>query len=374
MKCPKCHYLSFEPEARCRHCGYDFSLSDSDLSILPVEDPEVSLEEIELRAERVMRAATTPASLGLIRPAEDARISSAVALEDAPSRPSFFSRDRMTTQIPPTTELPLFVKVLPDPPANDEPVIDEPLERMAVPLHQEPEPEPIVVEEPEVQVPAAPRPLAVRRPAPDTGRQRTAEPPVPGKRLGPFDRDLLEDLERIEAEEAARVARIAEAVESMTASTSAATITRMTSRSSPRTTGGAGSVISRFVAASIDFLLLGGINAAVLWFTLRQVDLPFAKATDLPIVPFVLFLLILDVGYLLMFTAAGGQTIGKMAAGLKVVQDDGVSDGLTVQQAAYRSVLVIPSVLALGLGFLPALIGRKRSVHDRLSHTRVVRV
>ena len=64
MKCPKCHYLSFEPEARCRHCGYDFSLSDSDLSMLPVEDPDVSLDEIELRSERVMRAVTA----GVTRP------------------------------------------------------------------------------------------------------------------------------------------------------------------------------------------------------------------------------------------------------------------------------------------------------------------
>ena len=36
MKCPKCHYLSFEPEPRCRNCGYDLSLSppaDLDLQI-----------------------------------------------------------------------------------------------------------------------------------------------------------------------------------------------------------------------------------------------------------------------------------------------------------------------------------------------------
>jgi len=57
------------------------------------------------------------------------------------------------------------------------------------------------------------------------------------------------------------------------------------------------------------------------------------------------------------------------------VQDDDadVSDRVTVQQAAYRSVLMVPSVLALGLGFLPALVGGRRAVHDRLAHTRVVR-
>ena len=33
MKCPKCHYLSFEPEARCRNCGYDLALADADLAM-----------------------------------------------------------------------------------------------------------------------------------------------------------------------------------------------------------------------------------------------------------------------------------------------------------------------------------------------------
>jgi uncharacterized RDD family membrane protein YckC len=44
-----------------------------------------------------------------------------------------------------------------------------------------------------------------------------------------------------------------------------------------------------------------------------------------------------------------------------------------MRQAAYRSVLALPSVLALGAGFLPALVGDERALHDRLAHTRVVR-
>ena len=27
MRCPKCHYISFDSGERCRNCGYDFSLS-----------------------------------------------------------------------------------------------------------------------------------------------------------------------------------------------------------------------------------------------------------------------------------------------------------------------------------------------------------
>jgi uncharacterized RDD family membrane protein YckC len=29
MRCPKCEYLAFEPEDRCRNCGYDFSLAEN---------------------------------------------------------------------------------------------------------------------------------------------------------------------------------------------------------------------------------------------------------------------------------------------------------------------------------------------------------
>jgi len=35
--------------------------------------------------------------------------------------------------------------------------------------------------------------------------------------------------------------------------------------------------------------------------------------------------------------------------------------------------LTVPSVLALGVGFVPALVGDERALHDRLAHTRVVR-
>ena len=75
-----------------------------------------------------------------------------------------------------------------------------------------------------------------------------------------------------------------------------------------------------------------------------------------------------------MFTAAGGQTLGKMAFGIRIV-DDAAADGrsISVKQALYRAVLTVPSVLMLGAGFVPALVGDERAVHDRLAHTRVVR-
>jgi uncharacterized RDD family membrane protein YckC len=77
-----------------------------------------------------------------------------------------------------------------------------------------------------------------------------------------------------------------------------------------------------------------------------------------------------------MFNAAGGQTIGKMAVGLRVVREVTPFDAggpVSLGQAVLRAVLTLPSVLAAGAGFLPALVGDERAIHDRLAHTRVIR-
>jgi len=77
-----------------------------------------------------------------------------------------------------------------------------------------------------------------------------------------------------------------------------------------------------------------------------------------------------------MFTAVNGQTVGKMIAHIRVVGTSAaeiLTHRVSLGQAALRAVMTLPSVLALGLGFLPALIGEGRAVHDRIAHTRVVR-
>ena len=74
----------------------------------------------------------------------------------------------------------------------------------------------------------------------------------------------------------------------------------------------------RFVAGLLDVLLLLGIDAAVVFLTLRVASLPLASAAQLPVVPLAMFLLLLDAGYLVVLTALGGQTIGKMPMGLRV--------------------------------------------------------
>jgi uncharacterized RDD family membrane protein YckC len=84
-----------------------------------------------------------------------------------------------------------------------------------------------------------------------------------------------------------------------------------------------------------------------------------------------MFLLFLKLGYFSAYTAVGGQTIGKMAAKLRVVTDtDEAVDGV---RAIQRTMAATASALVFGLGFVPALIGgERRTLHDRVAHTRVV--
>src|SRR5215467_6220015 len=43
MKCPKCGYVGFEDLGRCRHCGYDFSLSSQGLPLFSSAAPDEDL-------------------------------------------------------------------------------------------------------------------------------------------------------------------------------------------------------------------------------------------------------------------------------------------------------------------------------------------
>src|SRR5262249_48335265 len=124
--------------------------------------------------------------------------------------------------------------------------------------------------------------------------------------------------------------------------------------------------------ACIDLALLAGINFGVVWLTLRVCSLSLGDLLALPVVPMIGFLALLSVGYLLLFTATSGQTLGKMAAGIRVV-GEGDDDALSFRQAAIREVVTLPSVVALGAGFFPDLSASGLALHDRIAHTRVVR-
>jgi uncharacterized RDD family membrane protein YckC len=131
----------------------------------------------------------------------------------------------------------------------------------------------------------------------------------------------------------------------------------------------------RLMAAALDSALLLGLDAIVIWFTLSVCGLAPADANLLPVVPLLLFFLLLDAGYLVLFTAACGQTIGKMVAGIRVVGTSTgavINDRISISQALMRSLGSIASMLPLGAGFWFGLVGDRRAVHNRLAHTRVV--
>jgi uncharacterized RDD family membrane protein YckC len=142
------------------------------------------------------------------------------------------------------------------------------------------------------------------------------------------------------------------------------------------------SVVARAAAGFIDVAVILGIDAAVLYFTLKVVELPVSEIAALPFVPLGVFLLLLNGGYLAIFTAAGGQTIGKMLAGIKVVSDREIDDahprlepaGVDLGSAVIRAVAYLASLLPAGLGFAAILFDADgRALHDRLAETRVVK-
>jgi uncharacterized RDD family membrane protein YckC len=332
VKCPKCDYLGFETGDRCRNCGYDFSLlsavdaSSPDYEIHPpaVDDVPVHVidEMLDTHAERTSRD-TIDESIG------DA-LASAPLLTPA------------TNTIEESTEkasgLPLFT---PADPEDDEPLI---------------------------KLPAAPRPpLAVRRTPSDSraGRQEpgrvVAEPlrlrAVPRSPSRPSPAPVLQFAEEV----AERPAPPEEK--------RPAPLERVPSDLITEQPGRPG---ARAVAMLIDYAILLGLDAAVVYFTLRMAGLGMNDWRLLPVAPMFAFLGLLKVAYFYAFTAVGGQTIGKMAVGTCVVGEDGRP--VDAAQAMRRTSAGIVSFLLLGLGFVPALFGDHRALHDRLAGTRVVRL
>ena len=349
MKCPKCHYLSFDPEPRCRNCGHDLSVDDGDLALVR-PDEALPLADLTLRtmgsepsvdARDALTSQNSAAHLATNEPAPArSRVPEAI-----PNRePSAAALKRpVPPPAPATTELPLFVKEV------AEPAPAAPNARSAFASFAAEE-----SEAPMVSAATTPRaPLSVRRKAPDSGPQKAKAPAAPARKLGSLDRDLLEDLQRIERTERREAAAQAGAT---------------------MPDGIRAGAANRLAAAAVDALFLGLIGTAILWVTLRWLDLPVTDARLLPWLPTGLFMLLMGVTYLVMFTMAGGQTLGKMVMGLRVIADEHDGDeALTMKQATLRSLVAVPSVLALGAGFLPALVGDERALHDRLAHTRVVR-
>ena len=317
MKCPKCNYLGFETGDRCRNCGYDFSLmADEAPERLEIDldlrdggaDPHVPDDWLR-QVDPLLEAAPPVAAQPPPAPV--------AAVTATPPRP------------PADAGLPLFTSAFDT--GGDEPLL---------------------------KVPATPRPpLAVRR-TPDTPRLRSTVTPPRRPEPEPalqFDAPVDDapppvvrpPVSRVWTEPGRRV-RAGTAVDA------------------PMSAPGA-----RLTAAALDHLMLTGIDLAVVYFTLRMAALPMNEWSALPIVPLTAFLLLIKLSYFWAFTAVGGQTIGKMAARIRVVSADDAP--IDAALAVRRTLAGVVSAALLGLGFLPALLGSdRRALHDRVARTRVV--
>jgi uncharacterized RDD family membrane protein YckC len=206
---------------------------------------------------------------------------------------------------------------------------------------------------PLIALPAAPRPpLSVRRPA-ETPRLRAVpkSSTAPAPTLDFHEEARQRPLQEVDDEPSPRM--------------------RATARRVPIDGEGLRHVGGRRVAAAlIDHTILFAIDAIVLYFTARMAGLGSSELHLLPIVPMAVFLGLLKLSYFSAFTAIGGQTIGKMAVGIRVIAETGAMDSTV---AIRRTLAGVLSLLPAGLGFLPAFFGDdRRALHDRLTGTRVV--
>jgi uncharacterized RDD family membrane protein YckC len=356
MRCPKCHYIGFESGERCRNCGYDFSLAvdavvTPDLAVRKEPDP-APLADFTLSDPRDSPGGTTRSGV----------------------RGPSFDLDRIRLTPPPANrELPLF-----EPPGAD----DKPL----------------------VNAPAVPRaPLAVRRATPEIarlrarlrhddreqtvaeeGRQETGDrkKEVENRRQEIEDRrQQTEDGEQKTAVRAQQTADRTQKTDTVqkTADKQAAKlplpriVTIEQALQTPEAAARSASLGERYGAAICDLLVIGSVDAAVVYLTLKMSGLAFAEISVIPALPLLAFLLLLNGGYLFVMTAAGGQTVGKMATRTKVV--DATGGPLPLGRAALRAFGSIVSALPAGLGFVAAAVDADRlTLHDRLARTRVITV
>jgi uncharacterized RDD family membrane protein YckC len=129
---------------------------------------------------------------------------------------------------------------------------------------------------------------------------------------------------------------------------------------------------SRLLAVVVDVLILAIIDAAVVYFTMQICGLDLSDIAILPRGPLAAFLVVQNGGYLVVFTA-GGQTLGKMLAGIRVVPARS-NMTLDLGQAVVRTIVWTVLAVPAGLGFLSALgSSDRRGLHDRVAGTKVVR-
>src|SRR5262249_18547958 len=110
----------------------------------------------------------------------------------------------------------------------------------------------------------------------------------------------------------------------------------------------------------------------VVYFTAQICGIALTDLNVLPKGPLIAFLVVQNGGYLVAFTA-GGQTLGKMLAGIRVVATES-TEPLDLGRALVRTALWVLLAVPAGLGFLSAVLSHNHpGLHDRFPAARVVR-
>jgi uncharacterized RDD family membrane protein YckC len=222
---------------------------------------------------------------------------------------------------------------------------------------------PIPDDEPLITRPSPPRqPLAVRRATPDAPKARAEQ------QLRALALDLAIDSDEVGPPRATAPAPIRRAGRSPWSTRGS----RAGDAVAAESAGPDAAVGARLLAVIIDLLMLAVVDAAVIYLTMQICGIGVEDVAILPKGPLLAFLFVQNGGYLVAFTA-GGQTLGKMAAGIRVVpaaSDAPLDLGRAFLRTLMWGVLAVPA----GLGFLTALFSRDhRGLHDRFAGTRVVR-
>lgn len=127
----------------------------------------------------------------------------------------------------------------------------------------------------------------------------------------------------------------------------------------------------RAQAALLDLALLGALWAVVVYFAGRAAHVGLAGLR--PAWPYLAgYLAFLGLSYAGYFTGTTGQTLGKIATGLRVVDAGGRPPGYL--RALVRAALGSVGVLLAGTGLVPMFLDpARRALHDRVLRTRVVK-
>ena len=407
MKCPKCQYIGFDGHTRCRHCGYDLSLSAT-TEVTPADGGPPLDAEADQAPDVVYR------------PEPSARAQARAAIQ---------KRAASRTPSPESFDLPLFatpgVDDRPALPASRPPLsvrrpVDAPRARAAAAAAFAPAPAQVAppAQPPEAIAPAAeeplvPMPLGLSIGEADTDPRAEARfefdalalapPPDPGPdpdlsfTLGgtPLGGDLragggalILPGREAAASVSAGFARArpagADAAAPLAPHDASAlgdarpevdaepAVDAAAARPAAQPAGAAAPLGPRMLAGLVDIAVLAAVDAAVVLATLRATGLDVAQADRLPLAPLGVFLVLLAVGYLSMCTVLAGRTFGKAAFGLAVVEPGGRP--VRLAPAVVRALIQVLTVPVAGVGFLPALLGAdRRSLYDRLAGTDVVR-